>query len=177
MYLALTLTGLGKTECPFRRKQWIQLAAMKQGDKCAETGSSMTTGSPAMIFLVAIIWRPPTSSKCIPNASDNGGKTGFRSHISKGHFRHSSSSSFGISGFLPKNSNKSYLKSLEKVIFLGRWRLLHSFFISHESWNLDFKNIFKYCALELHFTFIDLWFHFSQLLLCFTNKSVSFLAL
>ena len=162
MYLALTLTGLGKTECPFRRKQWIQLAAMKQGDKCAETGSSMTTGSPAMIFLVAIIWRPPTSSKCIPNASDNGGKTGFRSHISKGHFRHSSSSSFAISGFLPKNSNKSYLKSLEKVIFLGRWRLLHSFFIRldiHES-DLDFKKYFwVLCigtAFYLHWSLVSL---------------------
>ena len=134
MYLALALSGLGKTECPFRRKQWIQLAGMKQGDKWAETGSSMTTGSPAIIFLVAITWRPPSSLKAIPNASDNGGKIGFRSHISKGHFRQSSSSSsFAIStDFLSKmNESYSWHSNLEE------WRIfIHCKASSYLYWSL-----------------------------------------
>lgn len=61
LYLALGSTGLGKTETPDLLRQWIQFESIKQGDKWAETGSSMTIASPAIMFLLAITCRPPDS--------------------------------------------------------------------------------------------------------------------
>ena len=60
-YLAFGSTGLGKTETPDLLRQWIQFESIKQGDKWAETGSSMTIASPAIMFLLAITCRPPDS--------------------------------------------------------------------------------------------------------------------
>ena len=91
-YLVFGISGLGTTEFPLRLRQWEQLETMKQGDKWALTGSSITSGSPARISRVATTNRPLSSVKSISRASLSGGKAEFRSRISNGHLRHSSSS-------------------------------------------------------------------------------------